>query len=77
MTDMPIDIFDAYHYAANIANNTESRLGTSVGTGGELNRRLQLLLLREDRSVNDYTQNTPIYSKKKPLNWYHGGYTYD
>ena len=51
------------------------------GNGVKQNCRLQLLLLCEDWSVNmkfDFTlrKNTPIYSRKKPLNCYHGGYTY-
>ena len=36
----------------------------------------RLQLLREDSCVIKVTQNTPIYSRNKPLNCYHGRYTY-
>ena len=50
---------------------------------GYRNRQLQLspLPLREDSSVNKvsplhFTQNTPIYSRNKAANCFHGRYTY-
>ena len=54
--------------------NTDApgRLG---GNGLEQNRR-QLQLLCEDSCIIKVTQNTPIYSRNKPLNCYHGRYTY-
>ena len=65
-----------------------TRPAASVQTG--CNGAGGLQLLREDRFVNlsgllYFTQNTPIYIqkknkkknlRKKPLNCYHGGYTY-
>ena len=36
----------------------------------------RLQLLRKDACVIKVTQNKPIYSRNKPLNCYHGRYTY-
>ena len=83
MADMHIDGFDAYHYAARKKQTLElyrdqiptapGRLG---GNGLKRNHR-QLQLLRKDSCViKVLAQNTPIYSRNKPLFYRgHGGYT--
>ena len=73
-----------HHYHSRYAHWTLSRPIPTRHLGGnrvKWNHRLQLLLLRRDQSVNKvsalhFTQNTLIYSWNKPLNCYHGGYTY-
>ena len=47
------------------------------GNGVKRNRRLQFLpFMRGLKRKHKIRQYTPIYLRKKPLNCYHGGYTY-
>ena len=83
MAGMPIDGFDAYHYAARKKQTLklyhDQYRPASVGTGwnetaGKATTFTRGLL--RNQSFSNFTQTTPMYSRNKPLNCYHGGYTY-